>query len=107
MRVAEFSNVRCKKANSPLHRTTAPSGPGSPHYRGFTITFRPLHTHTHTHTHPCHPAEFEPTTHNPRKLAAANPRLRRRAHWDRLPNQISVYISNHASKQEGEMQKIL
>jgi len=29
-----------------LYKHTAPSGPGPPHCRGFTIT----HTHTHTHT---------------------------------------------------------
>jgi len=109
MRVAEFSNVRCKKDNSPLPGATAPSGPGSPNYRGFKITFRPLPDHTHTHTqtltrgrHPCHPAEFELTI-----VASELPQthVRRRAHWDRLPNHSSVYISIYASKQEDKCKR--
>jgi hypothetical protein len=40
--VATVSNVHSSKYLHFTHWTTAPSGPGPPHYRGFTIT----HTHT-------------------------------------------------------------
>ena len=30
----------CSSASPPSHGTTAPSGPGPPHFRGFTITLR-------------------------------------------------------------------
>ena len=109
MRVAEFSNVRCKKAKSPLPGATAPSGPGSPHYGGFTITFRPLPDHTHTHTQHLQEVDIHATRRNsnphPSKRAATDPRLRRRAPWDRLLNHISVCISIYASKQESESAK--
>ena len=80
----------------PPHGATAPSGPGPPHYRGFTITLR----HTKTHTLGWSPQDEWPgrrrdlylTTHNthkrdihapggfrkpnPIRRAAADPRLR-------------------------------
>jgi hypothetical protein len=48
---------------------------------------RNTHTHTHTHTHtqkrrPCHPMRIR--TRNPKKRAAADPRLRPNVHRNRL-----------------------
>ena len=78
----------------------APSGPGPPHYRRFTITHR--HTTLGTRVHECtsdQPDDLYQTTnnnhkrhwcssgirtHNPGKRAAADPRLRPHGHWDRL-----------------------
>jgi hypothetical protein len=85
------------------HGARAPSGPGSPHYLGFTIS----HTHTHTHTQSVGliwtndqpkaqsstwqhttlttdirvPGEIR--TRDPRKRDAAERRFRPRGHWDR------------------------
>ena len=77
-----------------------PSGPGSPHYRGFTITLRhttlgktlldewsaqrtDLYLKTHNN-----PKRYIQTpggirTLNPSVQAPANPRLRTRGYWDR------------------------
>jgi len=86
-----------------LYKHTAPSGPGPPHCRGFTIT----HTHTHTphsvgllwtsdqpiaetsasiHNTQTRQASMPPggiRTRNPSKWAVADPRLRPRCHWER------------------------
>jgi hypothetical protein len=83
------------------HGATAPSGPGNPHYRGFTITLsyttlgrtpldewsarrRDLYLRTHnTHKTDIHdPCGIR--TRSPSKWAAADPRLRQRGHCDRL-----------------------
>jgi hypothetical protein len=79
--------------------TTAPSGLGSPHLRGFTTTFRhttlsrtpldersaptqrPLPDNTFTRQTAMRPATFEPAI--PAKRAATDARLRHRGHWDR------------------------
>jgi hypothetical protein len=77
---------------------TAPSEPGPPHYRGFTITLRhttlgrtPLDEWwarrrdlylTTRNTHKIH-APGGIRTHKPSKRTAADPRLRPRGHWDR------------------------
>jgi hypothetical protein len=83
-----------------FYGTTASSGPGSPHCRGLTTTFRhttlsrtPLDERSARHrdlyltTHNIHkretamrPATFEPLI--PAKRAAADARLRPRGHWD-------------------------
>jgi hypothetical protein len=83
------------------HGATAPSGPGPPHYRSFTIT--PRHTHTlgripldewsarrrdrdltdnvqHSQGTDVHVLSGI-RTHNPSKGAVTNPRLRPRSHW--------------------------
>ena len=69
------------------------SGPGPPHYRGFTIilrhttfgrTQRPLPNNTqHSQERNIH-APGAIRTRNPSKRAVADPRLRPRGHWDRL-----------------------
>ena len=88
-----------------IHGSTAPSGPGPPHCRGFMIKLRlntldrthlegwsarrrdlylTAHTHTHTHTHRTdihNPSEIR--THNPSKRATTNPRLRPSGQYDR------------------------
>jgi hypothetical protein len=81
---------------------TAPSGPGPPHYRGFTIILRhtklvwtcpekwtarrrDLYLTTHnTHKRQDIYAIGGIRTRNPSKRTAANPRLRQRGQWDRL-----------------------
>jgi hypothetical protein len=82
----------------PFHVATTPSGPGSPHYLGFTMTDTPhsvglLWTNDQTvgetsdntqhsqETAIQAPAGFR--TRNPSKRAAAEPRLRLRGHRDR------------------------
>jgi hypothetical protein len=82
-----------------LHGATAPSGPGPPDCRGFTITLRhttlgrtpldewsarrrDLYLTTHN-THKRHPCPGGIRTRNPNKGVAADPRLRPRGHWDR------------------------
>jgi hypothetical protein len=82
----------------PLHGATAPSGPGPPHYEGFTITLR----HTTLGRAPldelsARRKDLYPTTHNTQKrqasmspagfepaIPAYNPRLRSRGHRDQL-----------------------
>jgi hypothetical protein len=82
------------------HGATAPSGPGPPHYRCFTITLihttlgrtsldewsarrRDLYVTTqHSQKTAIH-APGENRTLKPSKRAAADPRLRPRGHWDR------------------------
>jgi hypothetical protein len=78
---------------------TAPSGPGPPHYRGFTITLRhttlgrtPLdewsaHAETSTWQHTTLTTDIHACagirTRHPSKRAAADRRLRPRGYWDR------------------------
>jgi len=82
-----------------------PSGPVSPHYRGFTVTLRnitlgrtPLdkwstwrrdfHLTAHnTHKDICSGGI---RTRNPGKRAAADPRFRPRGRWDRLSNDLII-----------------
>jgi hypothetical protein len=83
------------------HGATAPSGPGPPQYRGFTIALRDatlcryplddgsarrkdlyLTSQTLYKTNIHAPGAIR--THDPSKRAAADPRLRPRGHWDRL-----------------------
>jgi hypothetical protein len=79
-----------------LLESTVPSGPGSQHYRGFPITLgrapldewsarrRDLYLTTHnTHKRQTSMPPGGIQTHNPSNRAAADPRLRRRGHWDR------------------------
>ena len=62
------------------HGLTAPSGPGPPHYRSFTITFS-------DNTQPSQErgihAPVGIRTNNPNKRAATNPCLRPLVHWNR------------------------
>jgi hypothetical protein len=86
-----------------FHGATASSGPGPPHYRGFTITLRhttlgrtPLDAETSTWQHTTltrdrHPCPDGIRTHNPSKGEAADPRLRPRGHWDRHIFLIAAY----------------
>ena len=86
-----------------FHGTTAPSGTGSPHYQGFTITLRhatlyillwtsdqpDTDTYLYLTTHNTHKRQAfitpgETRTHNPSKRMATDPCLRPRCHWDRL-----------------------
>ena len=83
------------------HGTTAPSGSGPPHYRGFKITPQTHHTR-----HDSSGRVISPTqrplpdntqhvkqanthvpggirTHNPSKTATTNPHIRSGGHWDR------------------------
>jgi len=95
--------------------STAPSGPGPPHYRGFTTTLRhttpgrtsldewsaphrPLPDNTqHSNETDTH-APGGIRTRNPSKRAAADPRLRPCGHWDRQQHltlnniSISLYV---------------
>jgi hypothetical protein len=84
-----------------FNNTTAPSGPGCPHYRDFMITLRhttigrtplegwsarrrDLHLTTQQHSQQTYiHATGGIRTHNPSKQATAAPRLRPRGHWDR------------------------
>ena len=89
---------------------TAPSGPGPPHYRGFTITFRHATLgRTHLDEGPARRRDLYLTTqhsqqtdihvpggmrtHNPSNRAAADPRLRPHGHWDR-PENIQTCLSD-------------
>jgi hypothetical protein len=92
-----------------FHDATAPSGPGSPHYRGFTTILR--HTargrtvtsdqpdvETSTRQHPTLTREKPQyaggiRTHNPRKRATADPRLIPRGHRDPWSGYVSVIRS--------------
>jgi hypothetical protein len=81
-----------------FYGSTATSGPRPPHCRSFTITLthttfrrtplnspsqRPLTIHNTRKRQTAIPlAGFEPAI--PSKWAAADPRLKRRGHWDRL-----------------------
>ena len=72
-----------------FHGATAPSVPGSPHYRAFTITVRhttlsrmsdwPDNTQHSQETDIHAPGGIR--TLNPSKRAAADPRVRPRGHW--------------------------
>jgi hypothetical protein len=77
------------------HGATAYNGPGPPHYRGFTITQNTHHSvglpwmsdHLSADIHTTLTRDRLPwpggmRTCNPRKWAAADPRLRQRGHWD-------------------------
>jgi hypothetical protein len=85
-----------------FHGTTAPSGPGPPHYRGFTITIRHttfgrtsldkwsassrdlyMTTHNTRHTQENINTTGGILTHNPSKRTATDPRLRPSGHWNR------------------------
>jgi len=93
---------RYKTTPFSFHYASFPNGPGSPHYRSFTITLRhtaldrtPLDewsawrgylymtTHNAQKRQDIH-ASGGIRTRNPRKWSAAEPCLRRRGHWDRL-----------------------
>jgi hypothetical protein len=83
-----------------FHGVSTPSGPGPPHYRGFTITLR--HTTlgwtsldewsarhrylylTTQNTQKRYPWPGGIRTRNPSKRVAVGPRLRPHGHWDRL-----------------------
>jgi hypothetical protein len=82
------------------HGTAAHSGPGFPHYQGFTITLRhttlgrtPLDKWSARRLLPDNAQHSQKRdinardgirTRNPSKRAAADPCLRQRCHWDRL-----------------------
>jgi len=103
-------NAGCTKLSesNPPHDATAPSGPGPPHYRGLTITHghttlgrtpldersscpRDLHLITRsTHKRQVSMPSGGIRTRNPRKRAAADPRLRPRCQWGPLLNQIHL-----------------
>jgi hypothetical protein len=85
-----------------------PSGPGPPHYRGFTITLRhtrydssgrvlnpshrPLPDNTqHSQQTDIH-APCGIRTRNPSKPAAADPRLRPRSHWNHIKTYRSIIL---------------
>jgi phytoene dehydrogenase-like protein len=92
----------------PRQEHNSPSGPGRPHYRGFTITIRytpkpvgliwtgdqsDAATSTWQHKHSQGTDIHAPSwirTRNPSMRAAADPSLRPRGHWDRL---FTGYIS--------------
>ena len=94
-----------------FHGSTAPIGPGLPHYRGFTITLRhttlgriPLDAWSahrrdlHLTTHSIHKrqnlhARGGIRTRNASKRAAANPRLRPSGHWHRLDEKQTSFDS--------------
>jgi hypothetical protein len=99
--------------NAPLtffRKATSPSGPGSPHYRGFTITLRhttlgrtpldgwsarrrDLYLTTHnTHNRQTSHVPGGIRTRNPSKRAAADQRLRLRRLWDRSPVSVLMFI---------------
>ena len=87
-----------------LHGATGPSGPGPPHYRGFTITLRhttvgraPLDewsasTWQHSQDTNIH-APCGIRTHIPRKTAAAHPRLIPRGRYER---HVASYTSRNS-----------
>ena len=100
------------------HGATAPSGPGSPHYRGFAITLmhntlgrnsldewsarrRDLYLTTHT-THKRQTDIHAPgriRTPNASKRQAADPRLRPRGHRDKLETVLLPFVClSHFSK---------
>jgi hypothetical protein len=89
------------------HGAAAPSGPGPPHYQGFTVTLRHAKLgrtsldewsarlrDLYLTTHNTHKRQTSSKTHNPSKRAAVDPRLRPRGHWDR---QILQYRINYVS----------
>jgi len=101
---------KCSKGNNFFPQgATAPSGPGPPHYRGFTITFRhttlgrtPLDEwsarrrdlyltkhNTHKRQTNIPPAVFENPI--PAKREAADPLLRPHGHWDRSLRVVISY----------------
>jgi len=92
--------IRSSSISPPPHGAKAPTGPGPPHCRGFTITLRHTtldRTHpdnwkdrswdlfltpSNTLKHPCNPRGIR--TQNPSKRTTVDPRLRPPGHWDRL-----------------------
>jgi hypothetical protein len=86
--------------------TTAPSGPGPPYYRGFTMTLKTHHTRQYSsgtvmspklRTLPDSTQLSQQTdfhylcgirTHNPRKRDVADLRLRQHGYWDRQYNNM-------------------
>jgi hypothetical protein len=98
----------------PPHGATAPSGPGSPRYRGFTITHRhttlgripldewsarrrDIYLTTHnTHKRQDIHAPGGIRTRNPSKRSATDSRVRRRGYWDRPWRRIGgVKLEHH------------
>ena len=90
-----------------FHGAATPSGPGSPHYPGFTITLRHTtrgRTPLDEWSAPSDTSNWQITTltrdtcvptgiqtRNPSKRATADPRLRLRGHW----NPPCMYITRH------------
>ena len=90
---------------------TVPSGPGSPHYWGITITLKTLHTRSDLsgrvispsqRTLPDNTKHSQQTdihalsgirTHKPRNRAVADLRLRTRGHWNRRSTSTNRYQS--------------
>jgi hypothetical protein len=103
LRYTIYARCRCPTLQDlvlSFHGAIAASGPGPPHYRGFTIALRhttlgrtpldewlarrrDLYLATHnTHKRRDIHAPDEIRTRNPNKRQAADPPLRPRGHWD-------------------------